>query len=152
MSYTNPMKIANGLALDFTVDAANTSVDSFLGHHASGSVVSFSSIPGSRVSGANLTESSSSVLTITGGSGSVLSAVSIQVKQASGSQAGYLSSADWTTFNNKLGTALTTGKIWLGVASVASQVTPSGAWTMNSTGVTTLGRQRKRSSRRGHCR
>lgn len=139
MSYTNPMKIANGLALDFTVDAANTSVDSFLGHDASGSVVSFSSIPGSRVSGANLTESSSSVLTITGGSGSVLSAVSIQVKQASGSQAGYLSSADWTTFNNKLGTALTTGKIWLGVASVASQVTPSGAWTMNSTGVTTLG-------------
>jgi hypothetical protein len=50
----------------------------------------------------NLTESTSSVLTISGGTGSVIgSGTSIQVKQASGTQAGYLSSTDWTTFNNK---------------------------------------------------
>jgi hypothetical protein len=56
------------------------------------------------ITGANLTESTSSVLTITGGTGALLSAASIQVKQASGSQSGFLSSTDWTTFNNKQNT------------------------------------------------
>jgi hypothetical protein len=56
------------------------------------------------ITGANLTESTSSVLTITGGTGALISAASIQVKQASGSQSGFLSSTDWTTFNSKLGT------------------------------------------------
>ena len=50
----------------------------------------------------NLTEATSSVLTITGGTGSVLgSGTTIQVKQASGSVDGFLDSADWTIFNNK---------------------------------------------------
>lgn len=49
----------------------------------------------------NLTELTSSVLTITGGTGNVLGDISIQVKAASGTQAGYLSAADWTTFNSK---------------------------------------------------
>ena len=50
----------------------------------------------------NLTEATSSVLTITGGTGSVLgSGTTIQVTQASGSQDGFLDSADWTTFNGK---------------------------------------------------
>ena len=54
------------------------------------------------ITSGNLTESTSSILTITGGTGAVLgSGTSIQVKQASGSQDGYLSSTDWTTFNNK---------------------------------------------------
>ena len=60
----------------------------------------------------NLTESTSSVLTITGGTGSIIgSGLSIQVKQASASQAGYLSSTDWSTFNSKQGslTLTTTG-------------------------------------------
>lgn len=56
------------------------------------------------INGANLTEATSSVLTITGGTGALVSAVSIQVKQASGSQSGFLSSTDWTTFNNKQNT------------------------------------------------
>jgi len=43
------------------------------------------------------------ILTITGGSGAVIgSGTSIQVSQSSGSQSGYLSSTDWSTFNNKL--------------------------------------------------
>lgn len=51
----------------------------------------------------NLTETVSSILTITGGTNAVIgSGSTIQVKQSSGSQNGYLSSADWTTFNNKL--------------------------------------------------
>jgi hypothetical protein len=49
----------------------------------------------------NLTEATSSILTITGGTGATIGNVSVQVKQASGSQSGYLSSTDWTTFNNK---------------------------------------------------
>jgi hypothetical protein len=60
----------------------------------------------------NLTESTSSVLTITGGSNAVIgSGTSIQVKQASASQSGFLSSTDYTTFNNKQGalTLTTTG-------------------------------------------
>ncbi len=52
----------------------------------------------------NLSETTSSVLTITGGTGAVIgSGTTVEVKQASGSQAGYLSSTDWTTFNGKVG-------------------------------------------------
>lgn len=54
------------------------------------------------VSKGNLTESTSSVLTISSGTGAVIgSGTSIQVKQAGASQAGYLSSTDWSTFNGK---------------------------------------------------
>ena len=50
----------------------------------------------------NLTEATSSVLTITGGTGAVLgSGTSIQVKQATTSVSGFLSSTDWNTFNSK---------------------------------------------------
>jgi hypothetical protein len=50
----------------------------------------------------NLTELTSSVLTITGGSSAVIgSGTTIQVKLATSGQSGYLSSTDWTTFNNK---------------------------------------------------
>jgi hypothetical protein len=50
----------------------------------------------------NLTEATSSVLTISGGTSAVIgSGTSIQVKQANGSQSGFLATADWTTFNGK---------------------------------------------------
>jgi hypothetical protein len=50
----------------------------------------------------NLTETGSSILTITGGTGSVIgSGTTVQVAQASGTQSGFLSSTDWTTFNSK---------------------------------------------------
>ena len=50
----------------------------------------------------NLTETSSSVLTIAGGTGAVIgSGTTIAVKQSSAIQSGYLSSTDWNTFNNK---------------------------------------------------
>ncbi|MFA5973736.1 MAG: hypothetical protein WC780_15400 [Lentimicrobiaceae bacterium] len=57
----------------------------------------------------NLTEATSFVLTITGGTGSVIgTGAAIQVKQSNTIQAGYLSSADWNTFNNK-GSGTVTG-------------------------------------------
>jgi len=50
----------------------------------------------------NLTESTSSVLTISGGTGAVIgSGTSIQVKEASTTVSGFLSSTNFTTFNNK---------------------------------------------------
>ncbi len=50
----------------------------------------------------NLTESTSSVLTITGGTGAIIgTGLTIQVKAASSTVSGYLSTADWNTFNNK---------------------------------------------------
>jgi len=57
---------------------------------------------GGGVTTGNLTESTSSVLNIVGGTNAVVgSGTSIQVKQASASLNGYLSSTDWNTFNNK---------------------------------------------------
>lgn len=54
------------------------------------------------LTGGNLTEATSSVLTITGGSGAVIGGgTSIQVKQATTSISGFLSSTDWNTFNGK---------------------------------------------------
>lgn len=51
----------------------------------------------------NLTESSSSVLTITNGNNVVLgSGTTLQVKQAAAGQSGFLSAADWNSFNNKV--------------------------------------------------
>lgn len=50
----------------------------------------------------NLTETGSSILTITGGANALLGGgATIQVAQASGASAGFLSSADWNTFANK---------------------------------------------------
>lgn len=50
----------------------------------------------------NLTELTSSVLTIAGGTGAVIgSGTTILVKQATTAVSGYLSSTDWTTFNGK---------------------------------------------------
>ncbi len=59
----------------------------------------------------NLSETYSSVLTITGGANAVLgTGTTIRVNQATSSQSGYLSSADWNTFNNKQN-ALTFGNL-----------------------------------------
>jgi hypothetical protein len=50
----------------------------------------------------NLTEATSSILTITGGTGAVIgSGLTLQVAQAGASTSGYLGTADWNTFNAK---------------------------------------------------
>jgi len=50
----------------------------------------------------NLTEATSSILTITGGTGAVIgSGTTVEVKQAATAQSGYLSSTDWNTFSGK---------------------------------------------------
>ncbi len=141
MAYTNPYKIANGLTLDFMVDNADDVLDNFLGYNSVGQVTSFASIPASRIgSGGDLTEDTSAIFNITGGSGSVLSNISIEVLQASGGQDGYLSSTDWNTFNNKLTTILTSAQIIVGNGfNVATAVSMSGDITITNAGVTAIG-------------
>jgi hypothetical protein len=140
MAYSNVFKIANGLKLDFTVQSATPASDDLLFINSDGEVVKASSIPATKVtSGGNITEATSSVLTITGGTGAALSNVSIQVKVANGSQGGYLSSADWTTFNSKLTGALTDGYIFVGSSgNLAVGVSPTGAIAITNTGLTSI--------------
>jgi len=137
MAYASPMKIANGLVLDFTVDNADTANDTFLGLNSSGEVTKFATVPRSRVSGGgNITEATSSVLTITGGTGAALtSGLTIQVLQAGAAQSGYLSTTDWNTFNNKLSSSLTSAYIYVGNGSnVATGVALSGDISITNTG------------------
>jgi hypothetical protein len=74
----------------------------------------------------NLTETGSSILTITGGTNALLGAgATIQVAQASGSQSGYLASSDWTAFNGKLASSsLATSAL---LADLVSDHTGSGS-------------------------
>lgn len=97
-------------ASDFNSASGVISIDYTNGQSASGSTKGFlTSVDWttfnskqSAITQGNLTESTSSVLTITGGTSAVIgSGTSIQVKQSSGSQSGFLSSTDWTTFNSK---------------------------------------------------
>jgi hypothetical protein len=55
-----------------------------------------------------VSEATSSVLTLTGWTNATIGSPTITVNQASGSQSGYLSSTDWTTFNNKGSGTVTT--------------------------------------------
>jgi hypothetical protein len=63
----------------------------------------------------------------------------ITIQQSSAIQDGYLSSIDWTTFNNKLTSSLADGKIFVGSAlNVATAQTMSGDATLANTGALTL--------------
>lgn len=58
---------------------------------------------------------------------------------ASAANRGLLTAADWTTFNNKLGTALNSAQIWVGSAgNIATARTMGGDATLNNTGVLTI--------------
>jgi len=123
-------------ALSFAL--SNAGANTWFGNNTGGSTVPSFNSAGS------LTEATSSVLTITG-TNTLLSNTTIQVKLASGSQSGYLSSTDWTTFNNKQAAiSLTT----TGSSGAATFVTNTlniptytaaglGAWTLASGGTLT---------------
>ncbi len=67
------------------------------------------------------------------------SAPIIAIQQANGTQGGYLSSADWTTFNSKLSSTLADSSIWVGNGSgTATAVAPGGDVTMLNTGAFTV--------------
>jgi hypothetical protein len=96
-SATTPLSYNSGTGA-FSIQVANTGQSGYLTNtdwntfNSKQSALSFG----------NLTETSSSVLTIAGGTGAVIgSGTTIAVKQSSAIQSGYLSSTDWNTFNNK---------------------------------------------------
>ena len=119
-SSTAPITYANGL---IGITQANTSTNGYL---SSTDWNTFNNKAGAFNSG-NLTETGSGVLTITGGTGSVIGAgTTVQVKQATTAQNGFLSSTDWNTFNNKLTTIDTTniGSFSQKVRSLFSSTAP----------------------------
>jgi hypothetical protein len=84
----------------------------------------------------NLTETVSSVLNIVGGTNSVFgSGTSISVSQATTSTDGYLSSADWNTFNNKGSGNGTVTSITAGTGLSGGTITTSGTINLTNTGV-----------------
>lgn len=116
------------------ITQANTSTNGYL---SSTDWNTFNNKAGSFSTG-NLTETGSSILTITGGNGSVVgSGTTIQVKQANTSQNGFLSNTDWNTFNNKADTVsptftgiATINSLNLGLQSIA---TSGGTTTLTNT-------------------
>ena len=96
-SATTPLSYNNGTGA-FSIQVANTVQSGYLTN------TDWNTFNGkqSALSFGNLTETSSSILTIAGGTGAVIgSGTTIAVKQANSTQSGYLSSTDWNTFNNK---------------------------------------------------
>jgi hypothetical protein len=96
-SATTPLSYNSGTGA-FTIQVANASQNGYL---SSTDWNTFNNKQATLTFG-NLTEAVSSVLTIAGGTGAVIgTGTTIQIKQSSASQSGYLSSTDWNTFNNK---------------------------------------------------
>ena len=95
LSATAPITYSNGL---IGISQSGTSTNGYL---SSTDWNTFNNKAAAFTKG-NLTETGSGVLTITGGTNSVIgSGTTVQVKQATTSQNGFLSSTDWNTFNNK---------------------------------------------------
>lgn len=106
-------------------------------------LVASPTVPGSSVTGGNFTDPTALAdgITVTGGTGAVLSNMSIAQAAASASQNGYLSSANFTTFNNKQaagnyitaltgdGTASGPGSVALTLATVNTNVGSFGSST-----------------------
>jgi trimeric autotransporter adhesin len=75
-----------------------------------------------------VTENVSSVLVLTGWAHATIGSPTIQILQAGATQSGYLSSADWNTFNSTSGaaiTALTGDVVATGPGSVAATIQPN---------------------------
>lgn len=95
---TAPVASSGGANPDISISQSSAVTDGYL------SAVDWSTFNSkqSALTLGNLTELTSSVLTITGGTGAVIgSGTTIQVSQAGVATSGYLSSTDWNTFNNK---------------------------------------------------
>jgi len=96
---TAPLQGGGTPPVTLTITQAGASTDGYL------SSADWNTFNGkqSALSFGNLTEVTSSILTIVGGTGAVIgSGVTIAVTQASAGTSGWLSSTDWTTFNGKM--------------------------------------------------
>jgi hypothetical protein len=69
----------------------------------------------------------------------IAGSITIHIPVASGSVSGKISSKDWNTFNNKMGTSLPEGEIIIGgIDCTARSVLPTGDMTIDTNGVTKL--------------
>jgi hypothetical protein len=85
----------------------------------------------------NLTEAGSGVLTITGGTGSVMgSGTTVQVKQANTTTNGFLSSTDWNSFNGKGGVSSVSVITGNGVSGIVTNPTSTPAITLTLGSIT----------------
>ena len=132
------LRIPYGLYLDFT-PADYSAGKKYLTLNTDGLVTKASTIPVDDISGgADLTEATSSVLTISA-TGVLLGAATIQVKQAGAAQSGYLSTADWNTFNNKVSASLTDSYLFVGdVSNEPVGVAVSGVIALANDGTTSF--------------
>ena len=99
----------------------------------------------SDVSLGTLTETTSSVLTLSSWTDATIGSPTITVKQASSSQSGYLSSTDWSTFNNKQA-SLTLGTL----TETTSSVLTLGSWTNATVGSPTITVKQATTSQSGY--
>lgn len=122
-------------AADFNSTAGLISIDYANGQVATTSLPGFLSAADwttfnakqSALTFGNLTETTSSILTIVGGTGAVIgSGVTIAVTQSDGTHNGFLSSTDWSTFNGKQA-ALSFGNLTAGSTKIAIGGTGTGA-------------------------
>jgi hypothetical protein len=74
-------------------------------------------------------------LSVTGGTATP----SISIQQASASTSGYLTMSDWTIFNQKMSSNLSSAHLWVGNASnTATAVVPTGDMVMSNAGAFTV--------------
>ncbi len=105
-------------------------------------VLTWTSVGGGGGSGTVTNVTANTPLSVTTGA----TTPSISIAQANASTSGYLSNTDWNTFNNKQGTTLSAGNIWVGNGSnIATGVSPSGDVTMTNSGNFTVTSIRTRS-------
>jgi|GEM_PF-567017 len=82
----------------------------------------------------NVTETGSSIITVTGGTGAVLGAgLTLQVAQASSTANGFLASTDWTNFNNKISSSSLSATFPLSYNSVTGSFTSAFSTTTANT-------------------
>lgn len=95
----------------------------------------------------NFTDAGTDGITVTGGTGAVITSMSIAQHVADATHNGYLASADWNTFNSK-GSGTVTSVTFTGDGTVLSS-TPSSAVTTSGTVTATLNTQTARTFLQG---
>lgn len=115
------------------------STDTLTNKTMSGASNTFSAIPvGSIGNGSVLSGSNTGDVTIGTANGLSLSGQALSLQAADASHNGALTQSDWTLFNGKLSSALTTNHIFVGASGVATDVAMSGDASIVASGALTL--------------
>jgi hypothetical protein len=141
---TNPLAAYLPLSGDVTVVGANNKLTTLLGQALpAGPATNGQVLVSNGTAWVLQSMSGGSVASVTGTApvvvGGTASAPVVSMPAATTSADGYLTSADWNTFNSKQSSTLASGKILVGNGSnLATEVSMSGDATMSNTGAVTL--------------